>query len=201
MTSRPTIPAVPEARRGRPRDPAVVERVLRAAAELLFEVGFEHTTIDEVARRAGVAKATVYRRWASKDDLTREAVAGLLDYSVPLPDTGTLEGDLRAAYTASVRLVDRPGGPAWVRTVAQECAREPRIAQLVNQGIEARTQAARALLDRAVARGEARPGVDVRQLIDLIEGRLLSRALGYQPMPDAAEIEELVRLTLHGIAR
>lgn len=190
-----------DVRRGRPRDPAVVERVLHAAADLLFEVGFEGTTVDEVARRAGVAKATVYRRWASKDDLTREAFAGLIDYSVPMPDTGTLEGDLREAYTASVRLVDRPGGPAWVRTVAQECAREPRIAQLVNQGIEARAQAARALLDRAVARGEARPGVDVRQLIDLIEGRLLSRALGYQPMPDAAEIEELVRLTMHGIAR
>ncbi|WP_412541557.1 TetR/AcrR family transcriptional regulator [Longispora sp. K20-0274] len=187
-------------RRGRPRDPEVAERVRRAAAELLFEVGFEGTTVDEVARRAGVAKATVYRRWASKDELVLEAFETLIDYRVPLPDTGDVTEDLRTIYTSAIDMFSTEQGAAWVRTVAMESARNPRVAALLVAGMDARISMARALLDKAVARGQVRPGVDPKLVMELFNGVTVNRALAHQPMPGPAEIDQLVELTVRGIA-
>ncbi|WP_169437516.1 TetR/AcrR family transcriptional regulator [Longispora albida] len=185
--------------RGRPRDPEVADRVRRAAAALLFEAGFEATTVDEVARRAGVAKATVYRRWASKDDLILEAFALLLDDQVPLPGSGSLEADLRAIYASAVAMMMSEAGMAWVRTLAMESARNPQVAALLRTGMERRAEAAQRMLDRAVADGQARSGADARLLIELFNGLLLTRALGRLPAPTPEELEEVVQVTLRGI--
>ncbi|MGY0234712.1 TetR/AcrR family transcriptional regulator [Longispora urticae] len=186
--------------RGRPRDPEVAERVRRAAAELLFEVGFEGTTVDEVAKRAGVAKATLYRRWASKDELVLEAFASLIDYRVPLPDTGHIATDLRTVYTSAVTMFSTEQGAAWIRTVAMEAARNPKVAALLVTGMDARISMAQTLLDRAGARGQVRPGVNAKLVMELFNGVTVNRALAHQPMPDPAEIDQLVQLTLRGIA-
>ncbi|GIG57468.1 TetR family transcriptional regulator [Longispora fulva] len=189
-----------DARRGRPRDPEVAERVRRAAAELLFEVGFEGTTVDEVAKRAGVAKATLYRRWASKDELVLEAFESLIDYRVPLPDTGDVTEDLRTVYTSAIDMFSTEQGAGWIRTVAMEAARNPKVAALLVAGMETRIAMARALLDKAVARGQVRPGVDPKLVMELFNGVTVNRALAHQPMPGPAEIDQLVELTVRGIA-
>src|SRR5207245_5491799 len=90
-TGRPRDPAPPT---GRPRDPAVDKRALGAARDVLAERGYAAVTYDEVARRAGVGKSSLYLRWPSKADLVVAAVdAGIGDLSDI--DTGTLRGDLR----------------------------------------------------------------------------------------------------------
>ena len=68
--------------------------VLEATAELLTEVGYDQLTIDEVAARAGVHKTTVYRRWPTKPELITAAASAHSEQNVPIPDTGTLLGDL-----------------------------------------------------------------------------------------------------------
>jgi AcrR family transcriptional regulator len=82
--------------RGRPRDPSRGEAILKATIELLAEVGYEGTSIDAVAARAGVSKPTIYRRWPDgKEQLVSAAVASCKE-DAPVPDTGTLRGDLVA---------------------------------------------------------------------------------------------------------
>jgi len=97
--------------RGRPRSEAADRAILRAATDLLAERGLAGMSMEEVAARAGVGKATVYRRWRSRGALALDAFMAEFQALQPLPDTGTLRGDLLAALRAWVRAVTRtPAG-------------------------------------------------------------------------------------------
>src|SRR4051794_4702288 len=86
-------------RRGRPRDARCDEAILHATLELLVEADAGSLSIDGVAARAGVGKATIYRRWNSKEALLLEALSS--DTSIiEAPDTGTLRGDLESYFGA-----------------------------------------------------------------------------------------------------
>src|SRR5450755_1541159 len=101
METRCIPPAAPapsaSARRGRPRSEEADRAILRAATELLAERGLPGMSIEEVASRAGVAKATVYRRWPSRGALALDAFVAEFTALQPLPDTGFLRDDLLAA--------------------------------------------------------------------------------------------------------
>src|SRR5580700_11505934 len=102
---------VPHSRRGRPRSEDADRAILAAATELLAERGLAGMSMEEVAARAGVGKATVYRRWRSRGALALDAFMAEFQALQPLPDTGTLRGDLLAALRAWVRAVTRtPAG-------------------------------------------------------------------------------------------
>src|SRR3954465_7425678 len=106
-----------EVRRGRggPRDPETDSRITAAAAELMLERGFDKTTVDDVAALAGVGKATVYRRWTSKEDLAVAAMESLYSVEMPEPDTGSIAGDLAASYRSVLAFVNSPQGAAFLR--------------------------------------------------------------------------------------
>src|SRR5580698_2320071 len=93
------------AQQGRPRSERSHRAILDAASKLLEERGFADLTIDEVAQRAGVSKPTIYRRWPTKGTLVFEAFSGDFLARQPLPDTGSLRGDLLAALRAWIRVV------------------------------------------------------------------------------------------------
>src|SRR5271156_1535101 len=93
------------AQRGRRRAAEAARAILTAAVDLLAERGLAAMSIEEVAARAGVGKATIYRRWSSKGLLALDAFVTSFQEQQPLPDTGTLRGDLIAALTAWVRAV------------------------------------------------------------------------------------------------
>ena len=87
---------------GRPRSVEADEAILRAALELLVSDGYRGLTMEAVRERSGVGKATLYRRYGSKDELVRAAIVHL-NYDLPLPDdTGSLEGDFAAVATAAL---------------------------------------------------------------------------------------------------
>src|SRR5215203_1890707 len=99
-------------RGGRPRDPSR-DGVIRAAIlRLLGEVGYGALTMDAVASEAGVGKATIYRRWRTKEELVVDTVAELNAVEAEPVDTGSVEGDLRAVMHAMVALVNSPAGSA-----------------------------------------------------------------------------------------
>src|SRR3954449_8248002 len=116
--------------RGRPRDPETDGRITKAAAQLMLERGFDRTTVDDVAARAGVGKATVYRRWPSKEDLAVAAMETLYTAEFPEADTGSIETDLTESYRSVLAFVNTPEGAAFLRTSIAESVRDERIAEL-----------------------------------------------------------------------
>lgn len=189
----------PSARRGRPRDPEAAHRIKAAAADLLLERGFERVTVDDVAERARVGKATVYRRWPSKDDLVYDALADLLDVEVPAPDTGSITGDLTRMYADLIGFLGTPRGVRFLRLAATESGRDPRIGALYRQAITQRVELTRGSFEGAIERGEIRADIDIMVVAERVIGLFVLRALVGSAMPVEADIPGMVRLTLDGI--
>jgi AcrR family transcriptional regulator len=185
--------------RGRPRDPATDEKITKAAADLMLMRGYDRTTVDDVADRAGVGKATVYRRWPSKEDLAVAAMETLYSAEMPEPDTGSIETDLAASYRAVLTFVNTPEGEAYLRTSIAESVRDDRIAALYRASTERREQASRVTFERAIARGEVRPDIDLDTAVQWLGGLLAVRAITNRPMPTLDDVDQLVAFTLHGV--
>jgi AcrR family transcriptional regulator len=145
--------------RGRPRSEAAEEAILRAALELLDQVGYEALSIEAVASRARVGRPTIYRRWPSKLDLAVEAVVG----GAPPHKKTHMSGS--AAGRVIIALVGDPAVHARLAPRIDERYLQPRRAVLAG------------LLRRAVRAGQVRPDVDPDLLIGLIMGAATDRWL------------------------
>jgi AcrR family transcriptional regulator len=161
---------------GRRRDPAKDQQILDAAVEVLAETGFDGMTIDMVATRAGAGKATVYRRWASKNELVLDAVACMKRNdleSLQIPDTGTLRGDL-VAMIRPPSINDAERKLKVMAGLASMLSTAPELADAANEAIvEPRARINRMLLTRAVERGEISADVDI-PLIALISPSMVA---------------------------
>lgn len=186
--------------RGRPRDPETDGRITAAAARLILQRGFDKTTVDDVAAAAGVGKATVYRRWPSKEDLAVAAMESLYAAEFPEPDTGSIWTDLAASYRGVLEFVNTPEGEAYLRMSIAESVRDPRIAALYKDATERRERTSRSTFERAIARGEVRPDIDVDAAVQWLGGLLAVRAITNRPMPGVDEADRLVEFTLRGVA-
>lgn len=195
-----TDATVPRRTRGRPRNPEIDPRILRAAMELLLARGFDKMTVDDVATAAGVGKASIYRRWPSKTELAEDALVELLDVQIPDPDTGSLFGDLEHAYRDALAFAGTALGVEFIRLAAVESCRAPAAAAAYRRYLRRRADFAAAALDRACRRGEpVRAGVDPQLLIDWLAGVLIVRAITGQSLPKIEQAGALVDITLHGI--
>lgn len=186
-------------KRGRPRDPDADNRILEAASTLILTVGYDAMTVDDVAARARVGKATVYRRFAKKEGLAVAAMRRLYDNQMPVPDTGTLRGDLVAALTAALIFARSEAGAAHLRTAVAESSRDPRIAGLYRAANDEAEAGSREIFARAIARGEARADINLEAAVQLIPGILLVRTVTGTPMPGLDEVNSLVDLLVGGM--
>lgn len=186
-------------KRGRPRDPEADGRILEAAAALILAHGFDNMTVDDVAARAKVGKATVYRRWAKKEDLAVAAMRRLYDAEMPTPDTGSIREDLRLSFTDVLVFANSDAGAAYLRTSISESVRDPRIAALYRAANDQAEAGAREVFRRGIDRGEVRPDVNVHAAVQLLAGVLLMRTLTAMPMPAESEVDSLVDLVLTGV--
>lgn len=187
-------------KRGRPRDPEADGRILTAASALILLRGFDSMTVDEVASNAGVGKATVYRRWARKEDLAVAAMEQLYRDEMPTPDTGSIRGDLREMYGSVLTFVNSPAGADYVRTTIKESMRDERIAALHRDAGERVEKSARVVFDRAVERGEIRPDIPTGVVIHLVGSMVASRVITGQQLPGMEDLDQLVDLVLDGIS-
>jgi hypothetical protein len=154
-------PVTTTRRPGRRRDESKDDAILQATRELLAERGYDGMTMDAVADRAGAGKATVYRRWPSKVQLTVDAVVcgpGSPMSIADVPDTGTLRGDL-----LSVRFGRKSSDQSELMSGLMSAVREnPEVAAVFQeQFVRSRVALMRKILERAQARGELRPDVDL----------------------------------------
>jgi AcrR family transcriptional regulator len=163
-------------RRGRRRDPAADARILEAALEMLETGGYAALRLDDLARRAAVAKTTILRRWPSKAAVAAAGVERLALQSIDVPDSGTLHGDLHALVHGAVDTFARGRGQ-FVPRLLREAGHHPEITDLLDAVLHTRRQAYRRVLARAIARGELDPSVDQELLIDMLIGPLWTRLL------------------------
>lgn len=200
MTAGPAAPRT----RGRPRSEPARQAILAAAAELLLARGLDAVSMDAIAARAGVSKATIYRWWATKETLAADALqVQLSEPTSEPPDTGTLRGDLTALTAGWVaRVGDRPFGRV-IGALITEAATDPVFGALYRERfVEPRRAQARAAFQRAVARGEIAACTDVEAAVDLVYGPLYHRLLhGHAPLtPEfAAAVVRVVVAGLGGI--
>ncbi len=175
--------------------------VLEATSELLTEVGYDRLTIDEVAERAGVHKTTVYRRWPTKPELIAEAVRVHSDENVPIPDTGTVLGDLQALASEVVANIGSDGGTRRSRSIAAAAATSDELAAGLHEFWVHRLTAAAPIIERAIARGELPPDSDANLIIETLVGPIWLRVLLTGEPIDVDLAERIALLVATGAAR
>lgn len=188
--------------RGRPRSEQADRAIQTATVELLSERGLAAMSIEEIAARAGVSKATIYRRWPSKGLLALDAFVGQFQSLQPQPDTGSLRGDLTAALELWVEAVTTtPAGRMLTGLIAEAQHDDSLRAAWRDRVLEPLRVRHRVLLDRAVARGEIPADVDHEVVLDLFFGAAQHRLLlGHLPLSDDF-IDRTVDIIINGIAR
>ncbi len=172
--------------RGRPRSEQADRAIMAAALELLAERGIAGMSIEEVASRAGVGKATIYRRWSSKGALALDAFLAEFRQQQPLPDTGSLRGDLRASLRAWVRAVTHTPVGRILADLIGEAQHDKDLAVSYRERVlEPLRQQHRIMLDRAIARGEIPADTDREVALDLMFGAAQHRLLlGHLPLTE-----------------
>ncbi|MBX3313113.1 MAG: TetR/AcrR family transcriptional regulator [Actinobacteria bacterium] len=182
----------------RPRDPRADEAILGAVLDLLAEVGFGRFTMDDVAAAAGVGKATIYRRWPSKEQLVLEALASGREPPPPV-DTGDLRADLTEIYERMVGPQARETTTRLMPALAVEAAVDEDVRVRLRAFVDDRRQPARDAFARAMARGEVGADLDVELTIDLITGSVLNR-LFFSDLPvDEDVLAKVLDVVLAGI--
>lgn len=187
-------------RPGRPRSETARRAILEAAADLLLDEGIARVSMDAVARRAGVSKATIYRWWPSKETLALDALLEWATAPVVERDTGSLRDDLLALVVPWVREIRRrPFGRA-IATLLTEVQEDPGFAEAYRgHFVEPRRAPMRAAFARAIERGEAPADLDVEVALDLIFGALYHRLLHRHLALTERFARDAVDLALRGI--
>ena len=187
---------VPDTATARPRVEGDREQeILDATLTVLAETGYDRLTMDAVATEARASKATLYRRWSSKPELVVEAVCSHKEHPVA-PDTGSLRGDLLEAYCGLGGLGDARA-MGVLAAVVTAMARDEEFAAVYRRDfIGPKQRAMRAVLERAVARGEVRDDIDLDLLAPALPGIVLHRVflLGDEATPDlvARVIDQII---------
>jgi AcrR family transcriptional regulator len=186
---------------GRPRDPHADTAILRAAVDLLVERGIDQTSMESIAKRAGVAKVTVYKRWKAKEELladaiekVRDDIPGLGEVPVPgelpdlvealLPQWGAVLADPRYRALSARLLGAGPSHPALLEAYWQH-------------HVLPRRRHAHALLSRAQAAGVLDPTTDIDVLLDMMAGAVIHRLLLEPGRLQPEEITGYLRRLLH----
>jgi AcrR family transcriptional regulator len=188
-------------RSGRPRSARIDSAVLEATGKLLAERGYTATSIEMVARRAGVAKATIYRRWRSKEELVVELLSRVAAGVEPVPDLGDTRAELlRLVSEAIEQLAKTPTG-GIIQGLASELSRNPTLSRLVRERvISLRRGEAGAVLARGIARGDLRADTDAVIAHELLIGPAYYHLLLGGKKLDKRFAERIVDAFLRGAA-
>jgi AcrR family transcriptional regulator len=180
-------------RRGRPRDARLDEAILAAVVELLGEIGYAGLTMERVAARAGVSKASLYVRWPGKVGVVADALRHRSGVVPKVPDTGSLRGDMLVFLRAVVRS-HRAGFARAASAVSGEIESNPELRDAFRHSVVGTTtDRVRAILGRAVERGEL-PRTTDTDLLAMLPLAILQQAMRVaerRPAPEAI-VERIV---------
>ena len=186
MTNTPTT-----TKRGRPRLPEVDQAILNAALELVGEVGINKMSMDELARRADVAKATIYRRWSSKEALILDALTSAMS-PIDDADTGSLHGDLMSYLGELIARFEQNSMNDILPHLIEAGCHDPAIRASLDDYVRFRRQPLERIYERALSRSELSSDADIGVLIDAIIGPFVYRRLLSHGPIDTAFVHRLV---------
>jgi AcrR family transcriptional regulator len=169
---------------GRPRSIKSHQAMLQATLELLAEAGFDAMSIDAIAARAGVGKTTIYRRYASKEELVADAIESVRE-EVVIPDTGNLQGDLDALIQNAAQITLNPLGRQTVAMIISSASSNTQFAQIYwIKYLQPRRKTFAIVLERAKARNEIPTDLDSDLVFDTMSAIMLY-ALIFQPTSES----------------
>jgi AcrR family transcriptional regulator len=182
---RPATGAVPDEARLDERVRRSRATIIAATTELLFERGFAGTSVDEISRRSGVAKTTIYRHWPTRTDLLREACSTI---GTPLdtPNTGSFETDVTTLMTNLAHMLRSARWTSVLPSVIDAAERDPDIATMYGRLQEGYSAPLQTVIARAVQNGELPKNTDAAVLIAALTGPLFYRRwFSREPVTDA----------------
>jgi AcrR family transcriptional regulator len=180
---------------GRPRSIQSHQAMLRATLELLAEVGFETMSIEAIAARAGVGKTTIYRRYASKEELVADAIENVRE-EIMIPDTGNLQGDIDALIQNAAQITLSPLGRQTVAMIISSASSNSQFAQIYwTKYLQPRRKTFAIVIERAKARNEIPTDLDSDLVFDTMSAIMLY-ALIFQPTSESwtAYVQRALRL-------
>ena len=186
----------------RPRSLECDRAILDAALVEYATNGLDGMSVDAVAARAGVSKATIYRRYPSKAELVVAAANAAAEEQAPVPDTGSLRADLDVALRNLRKLLHDPVvGPAK-RMLLNDALRNDEIARMHGESVRGRRNAMKEMYRRGIERGELRPGIDLEFACDFVSAPMFYRHLVSGASISDAYIDQLVDefFTRYGVA-
>jgi len=185
---------------GRPRSERSRTAVLRAASDLMHEVGLRAMTTEEIAGRSGASKATIYKWWPNKYAVAVEAFLSEMLVESADPDTGSAAEDFRIVLRGLSHFYASASGRVFAQLIGQAQFDPVVAAELRDRLIQSRRDVSRAIWDRGVACGELRGDVDREVAIDIVFGPALYRLMtGYATLDEAAA-DAVVDAAMRGLA-
>lgn len=176
------------------------DHILDVARTLVADAGYDATTMEGIALKAGVGKPTLYRWWPNRAALVHEAIVENVART-PFPDTGSLRGDLHGFVAGAVEFFEEP----LVREAWLGCIAELRAGGAIEEAnarfLQPAADQLRQRLRAAVRRGEARPDADPQVVLDVLLGACIAGLIvpGKRPVR-AKRVDAVVELVLRGVS-
>lgn len=188
-----------EKKLGRPRSEKTKKAILSAAYELLLENGFGTVTIEKIAERSGVSKATIYKWWPNKAAVVMDAFFDAAVVKLPIPDTGSTINDMIIQVNNLAKfLISREG--KVINEIIAEGQFDQKLAETYRMVyFKPRRLDSRYILERGISRGELKEDLDIELVMDLIFGPLFYRLLITGDMVDEAFIKNIINYAFEGI--
>lgn len=184
---------------GRPRCPVAHQNILKAARELVEEIGFDCLTVEGIATRAGVGKTTIYRRWPNKASIVLDAFFEEVSSQTSFPDTGNVREDIRRQMRQFINELNGPLGCKLSLLLANGQFDEEMAEAFRIRWIQPRRDEAQQVIQRGIVRGEIRQEIDPDVLVDALYGPVYFRLLAEHAPLTESFADKLVELVMSGL--
>ncbi|MFD9739459.1 TetR/AcrR family transcriptional regulator [Umezawaea sp. NPDC059074] len=180
--------------------PGITQAITEAVLEEWAQHGYARLSMEAVAKRAGVGKSALYRRWPSKQEMAMTVIAGFSVDRAVVPDTGSLRSDLRGALEGLVAWITDPRFSRILPDLVAETSRNAELGDFTRTMIGTpRRERSEAMLHRAIARGELRKDIDLELVLDLIAAPLYWRLSVRSSPLEPDYLDKLTDLLLRSI--
>jgi AcrR family transcriptional regulator len=182
--------------------PEITTAITDAVLDELAERGYARLSMESVAKRAGVGKSALYRRWASKQEMALSVIAEFSVGQAPTPDTGSLSDDIQQSLEAVAKWLSHPKFSRILPDLVAEMGRNPELSDVVEGMIgQPRRDRAAVMLKRAIERGEIDENTDLELALDLLAAPIYWRLLVRDGQLEPGYLDNLAAMLCRALGR